>query len=193
MVYSSSYAGSSLFDTLVNSGFVDVILPFVLIFTIIFAITEKIKLFGEEKKYHVIIALVISLATIFPHIMGYYPDQLDPVKIMYSAIPTVSIWIIAVVMVLILIGVFGKEVDIGGSSLGGWAVIASILIVGYIFLSSSGIISNLPVIPYLEDPATMALVVILLVFGIVIAYVTGSPKDKPGEKFVEEFRKVLKP
>lgn len=42
-----------------------IILPFLLVFTVVFAILERVKLFGEEKKQiHAIISLVIAVLTI---------------------------------------------------------------------------------------------------------------------------------
>jgi len=98
-------------------GLTDLLLPFVLIFTIIFAILQKTDILGKGKKnLNVALALVISLMVVIPHILQYYPDpQYDPVVIINSAIPNVSIIIVAVVMILLLIGLLGGEAKwIGG-------------------------------------------------------------------------------
>ena len=53
---------SGAMATLENIGLYEVALPFILIFTIIFAVLQKINLFGKNtKNFNVIVALVIAL------------------------------------------------------------------------------------------------------------------------------------
>ena len=49
-------------------GLMDVILPFLLIFAVVYAIADKVKLLGENKNTHIILALVMALAVIMPHV-----------------------------------------------------------------------------------------------------------------------------
>jgi hypothetical protein len=101
-------------------------------------------------------------------------------------------------MLLILVGVFGSEVDIAGTSLAGWIALASFLIVGYIFGRSAGWFQYWPDwLWWLDDPNTQALVVILLVFGILIWFVTKEPnsrEDKAGaiKKIGDNLGKIFK-
>ena len=161
-------------------GLTDALLPFLLIFTLIFAILQKVQIFGKEKKnINVIVALVIGLMVVIPHVTQSYPPGKDVVEIINNAIPNVSIIIVAIIMVLILIGVFGTELDIAGSSLAGWVAFLSFLVVGFIFGRSAGWFTYLPNwLGWLDDPETQALVVILLVFGVLIFFVTKEPKKE---------------
>jgi hypothetical protein len=173
-------------QTLENFGLTDALLPFLLIFTLLFAILQKVKIFGKEKdkkSINIVISLVISLLVVIPHVTNSYPPGKDVVEIMNSAIPNVSIVIVAVIMVLILIGVFGSEIDIAGTALSGWIALLAFLGVGYIFGHSAGWFQTWPSwLNWLNDPETQALVVVLLVFGVLIWFVTKEPKDNKGEK-----------
>lgn len=161
-------------------GLTDVLLPFLLVFAVVFAILQKVKIFGSGKKnINVILSLVIGLLVVIPHVTNSYPPGQDVVEIMNSAIPNISIILIAIVMLLILVGVFGSEVSIAGTSLAGWIALASFLVVGYIFGRSAGWFQYWPNwLGWLDDPNTQALVVILLVFGVLIWFVTKEPNSR---------------
>lgn len=171
-------------NQLESFGLTDALLPFLLIFTLIFAILQKVQIFGKEKKnINVIVALVIGLLVVIPHVTQSYPPGQDVVEIMNNAIPNVSVVIVAIVMVLILIGVFGTEVDIAGSSLAGWVAVLSFLAVGYIFGRAAGWFTYTPRwLQWVDDPETQALVVVLLVFGVLIYFVTKEPSDSKEDK-----------
>src|SRR3989338_2266723 len=120
-------------------GLTDVLLPFLLIFTLIFAVLEKSKLLGTEKRnLNTVLALVISLITVIPHITGTYPAGFDPIDIMNSALPAVSIVIVAIIMLLILIGLFAQEQVFLGLSMPGWIAFVSIIIILIIFGGAAG-------------------------------------------------------
>ena len=180
-------------------GLTDALLPFLLIFAVVFAILQKVKIFGKGKKnINVILSLVIGLLVVIPHVTNSYPPGQDVVEIMNNAIPNVSIILIAIVMLLILVGVFGSEVDIAGTSLAGWIALASFLIVGFIFGRSAGWFQYWPDwLWWLDDPNTQALVIILLEFGVLIWFVTKEPKsrdEKAGaiKKMGDELGKIFK-
>lgn len=170
------------FQRLENMGLSDIILPFLLIFSIVFAVLDRAKLFGEEKKnINVIVALVIALLVVVPHVTGGYPPGGDVVEIMNNAIPQVSVVIVAIIMLLILIGVFGVNVNIAGKSLGGVIAMVSAVGILYIFGNAAGWFGGVnvpPVLGFLNDPDTQALLIVILMFGLIIWFVTGDDGDK---------------
>jgi hypothetical protein len=182
-------------------GIMDVILPFILVFTIVFAILQKTKILGHDdtnekkpkKNFNAVIALVMGLAVVVPHITGSYPTPgSDIVNIINSALPNISIVLIAVIMMLLMIGVFGGEVNIFKSGIGGWAVAFAILATFFIF-GSAAHWWELPIyLQFMMDSDTQALVIILLVFGALIAFITAddTPKDPKKYSFMEELGKV---
>ncbi len=165
------------FNYLDQLGVVDVILPFLLVFTIVYAILYKTQILGEPKKpFNKIIALVVALAAIFPQFTGVGPNI---VPIINAALPQVSLIAIAIVMFLILIGVWGVNVDIAGKPFGGWVVVLSMIAIAFIFANSAGWLPMMPgwVTAWISDE-TMSLLIIILIFGVIISFITGEEKEE---------------
>ena len=77
---------NSFVDWFATAGGFDVLLPFLLVFTIVFAILEKTNILGEDKKnFNVIIALVIGALLV---------SQTALVEIINLFIPRVSLFIV---------------------------------------------------------------------------------------------------
>src|SRR3989338_1942273 len=94
-------------DTVLNAledvGLLELALPFLLVFTIVFAVLEKTKIMGEGKKnLNVVIALVLSLSVIFAHTGKYFSSTFDPVNLINEVLPSVSILVVAIMMLLII-------------------------------------------------------------------------------------------
>jgi len=175
-------------------GLSDVILPFILIFTIVFAIMQKVKPLGsgEEgartKPFNVVIALVMALAVVIPHVLGYYPPGADIVNIINAALPQVSIVLVAILMVLLIIGLFGGKAEWGGA-LSGWIAFFSFILVVYIFGRSAGWFEYLPNWLYwLDNPDTQAMLIVVAIFAIIIWYITKEPTDPKAKGTTEKFR-----
>ncbi|MEK6917034.1 MAG: hypothetical protein AABW92_04785, partial [Nanoarchaeota archaeon] len=112
-----------------NLGLLDVLLPFLLIFTITFAVLQKSKILGEHAhRFNVMISFVLSMAAIIPHVIGRGPDV---VIIINNALPNVSLLMIASMMTLLLIGVFGNDINNAGTPLVGIVVLFSVIAVGW--------------------------------------------------------------
>lgn len=180
-------------------GILDVILPFILVFTIVFAVLQKTKILGEEngkprKNFNAVIALVMGLAVVIPHVIGSYPsEESDIVVIINNALPNVSVVLVAVIMLLLIMGVFGGDVNIAGSSLAGWAVLFSIIATLVIFANAANWFELPGWLNFLEDPETQALVVVILVFALIIWFITkeDKPKDSKEPSFLESLGKAL--
>ncbi len=178
-------------------GVADVLLPFLLTFTIVFAVLNKTKVLGAKdvaKRYNVIVALVMGLALIFPHVLGYYTPDKDPVNIINQSLPSIAVVVIAIVMVMLLLGVFGADLDLNGSKINTWILAFCFLTVAYVFLTSAGYIGNghFPRwLWFLADPNTQSLLVMILVFGMIIWFITKEDK-KPDPK-EPKWRNVIMP
>ncbi|MBW3001945.1 hypothetical protein KY338_02155 [Candidatus Woesearchaeota archaeon] len=172
------YGGGMFQDTfyyLQQWGILDVLVPFVLIFTIIFAVLQKISLFGE-KRYNAVIALAITLTAIVPHILGTYPPGMDVIAIMNASLPETVLLIVAVVLLMVMLGLIWGEWPEYSTISGIAAIIAGLILVG-IF------VSNLVEIPILSwiSPEVQTLIIVLIVFGLIFLYVTWE-KDDSGPK-----------
>ncbi|MBD3209715.1 hypothetical protein GF367_04865 [Candidatus Woesearchaeota archaeon] len=208
-----SYFGMAM-QQLYEIGILDILLPFILIFTVIFAIMQRTKILGKDeegkpmKNFNVVIALVMSLAAVIPHVLwgemsGYgvrctrhlSNGFLDVVCVINNALPNVSLIVVAVLMFLIIIGIWGKEVDIGGTTLGGIATVLSIIAIIVIFALAAGWMGTLPRWLYwLHDQQTQALVVVILVFGLIIKFIVGPGENKDDKKSnaFKDFSNILK-
>jgi len=153
-------------------GIMDFLLPFILVFTIVFAVMQKSKILGDNKNFNVIIALVLGLLFVIPHMTGNYPLGYDPVQVMNDALPSISLVSVAAIMLLLLMGIFGT-----GFSASAAPVIAIIAIgfVIYIFGASLRIWTG----PYDAfswwTPETTELMIVLMVFGIIVWFITKDP------------------
>lgn len=171
-------------------GVADVFLPFFLIFVIVFAVLQKTKVLGDKKQFDVVVAIVMGLAVVFPHILN--PNgKFDVVPTINNALPQISIVLVAVIMFLLLLGVLGAKFVAKGPL--SWVIlIGAIVGVVYIFMGASGRFYRLPY--WVNNPQTIAIVVTLLIFGIVVWFIT-KPDPKPEDKdkgFLKDLRDHLK-
>ena len=179
----SSFSFQDFFVSLDKVGIME-ILVFLLVFTIIFAVLEKTKIMGEAKKnMNVALALIFALIFIIPHATGRYPPGSDPVQIVIDALPQVSLVVVAVIALMILIGVFAHDRILLGLTAPGWIGLFSIIAILLIFGSaagwwSGGFVNSLEN-TFGED--ILAIVIMILIFGIIIAFVTGGgQREKEG-------------
>lgn len=119
--------------SLSDMGFMDVIVPFFLIFTIVYSILRKIDMF--KKKQDGIIAFVMALATIIPHVTETYPVCWDIIIIINNALPKVSLIVIGIVSFLLLLGMLGVKLD-QLQKFTNFAVVVIGLYIVYAFLST---------------------------------------------------------
>ena len=122
------------FMNLEEWGLTDVMLPFLLIFVIIFAILHKTKILGETKKnLNIVVAIVTALIVVIPHVTNTFPPDADPVEIINNALPQVSLLLVAVIFLLILIGVFGQDSVFLGMTAPGLVALLSLVAIVLIF------------------------------------------------------------
>jgi uncharacterized membrane protein YccC len=113
------------------------------------------------------------MVVVIPHIMGTYPAGQDAVVIINNFLPDVALVLVAIIMVLLLSGVFGYHTSENTS--GGILFIAFAVVI-YLFGLSAGWWEKFNW--FNIDPDTLSVVLVLLVFGIIIAVVT-SEKGNP--------------
>ncbi len=155
-------------------------LAFMLVFALVYFLLQKIQLFKDgnksNKKINVIIALTLAVAAIAPHFTSSYygyGEQVDVVEILNSALPSVSLLVVIIVLFLVVVSVFGVNINVaGGSVLSGLVVLFSLLAIIYIFLTSAGIIVTDWDFLYWLDPELKNILLTLLVMGVLIAFLT---------------------
>lgn len=180
MAYYGGFNFESALIYLEQLGIGDVILPFILIFTIVFAVLEKSNILGDEgenKKYNTIVALVISLTSVVAHVMNYYPSGWDVINIINGALPNVSLVMIIIISGLLIYATFtGKGVGENFSK-ESWVAWGAVAVIIFIFAYSAGLL-NLYGIPWflawILSPAVLSLALIIAIFVLIIKFVTGD-------------------
>lgn len=170
-------------------GVVDFLLPFLLVFTIVFAVMQKTKILGDKKQFNVVVALVLALLFVVPHITGSYPLGYDPVDVMNSALPSVSLVAVAAIMLLLLMGIFSTDFSKAAAP---FIAVASIGFVIFIF----GAALNLWQGPYdifnWWSAEVTELLIILLIFGLLVWFITrDDSKKNQGSEMMKSFGKLF--
>ena len=174
-------------QSLESWGVADVLLPFLLIFTVVYAVMQKTEIMGKDKKnLNIIIALVLGLSVVIPHVTDSYPAGADVVDMINVALPQIGLVAVAFIMLLILVGIYGGEWI--GTSLSGWMALISGIAVLVIFGGvagwwESGWLYNI----FGED--AISLFVMLIIFGLIIWFIT-KEKSEPGKKLVDTLKGI---
>lgn len=162
-------------------GLMDVLLPFLLIFTIVFAVLEKSKILGDEKRnMNSAIALIFALIIVIPHITGDLPAGYDPVLVLNAALPSVGLVAVGIIALMILIGVFAHDKVTLGMSMPGWVAFFSVVAIIIIFGSAAGWYAD-GFDGWLESifgSDALAIFIMLVVFGVIISFVTGGSDER---------------
>lgn len=150
----------------------DLVLPFLIVFSIAWLAIKKSKVFKDHSRAETMIALVVGLGVVLPHIWGVYPAGSDVVEMMKQFLPNIAIVVVVAIVVMILLGMIG--VGHGwGEAVHGIAVVISIAIVGIIFARSYGIIeADSWWLQWLKSPNTYSFLVVIISFGLIIWFVS---------------------
>jgi len=180
------YGLDSLILMLENWGIADVLLPFLLIFTIVFAVLQKTKILGDRKNFNVVIALIVGLSVVIPHIVGGYPPEADVVELINVIIPQISLVAVALLMLLLLVGIFQPAWV--SRSISGLLALVSVIAVVIIFGGALDWWESDWIYYFGEE--TISLIVAILVFGIIIWFITREP-GTPANKFGKTIKGAL--
>jgi peptidoglycan/LPS O-acetylase OafA/YrhL len=188
--YYTSYSGTGrgVFQTLVDWGLIDAILPFILIFVLLFAILQKIGMFKDDagkpdRKISGLLALVIAAIVVVPHVVQLYPPEQDPINIINQFLPSTAVILIAILAVILLLGLAGAKVP----SLMQWAIALAALGFLIVMILMAVIPGFFPTFYWLSDPSMQALVIILLIMGLVGWFVIREPTDEGLGEFVNKW------
>ncbi len=173
-------------------GLFEVVLPFLLVFTLVFAILEKTKILGHEKdgdkevpakNLNSVIAFVIALLVV---------ASANVVRIINESLPNIILLLVISLCFLLLISIFMGEGELNfKDEHGGWylgLMIALFIGVILIFLSAvrtegkSWLSIAWDYVNTSFGSTTFASVIFLIVIIAVILIVVRSPKKGGGEK-----------
>ncbi len=189
--YGDPYSAGNLLGFLESYNLTDVILPFFLVFLIVFAILQKTEILGQHKKnFNAMFALILGLMVVMPHVLGKYPLGSDLVVIMNSALPNISIVAVAIMMMLLLTGIVAPNFV---HNLGGIIALLAFIAVVYFFGSAADWWPAFYTTWW--GPDTTSLVIVILVFAVILWFILREPGQgealsKVG-KGLESFNKLL--
>ncbi|MBS3134281.1 hypothetical protein J4214_03550 [Candidatus Woesearchaeota archaeon] len=164
-----------LFLQLQGFGLYEFVLPFLLVFTIVFAILEKIRIFGTrpngEPKTNInaVVALVIGL---------FFVNNFIIISRLNYFLPKISLFIIISIMTLVLFGILGANVEKGLGPLG--MLVGAIISVIFIYWSLAPTLDLDFLVPYWVQiywPTLLVLVIILIIIFSVIGGSSSSNRD----------------
>ncbi len=161
------------------------ILPFLLVFTIIFAVLEKTKIFGAENNkprtnINSVIALVIALIVVV---------NTRITEIMSNYLTNMALAIIIVMLFLLLFGLFGGSTDgFKGWSLGIFFLISIVVVFIALFSGPLGLD-----LPFRFSDTDKAGLFAIIAFVLIIGFVTkGSGSGSGTNTFAKEFFEGLR-
>ncbi len=167
-------------------GFYDVVLPFLLVFTVFFGVLEKTKIFGteDEKGQHP----KKNLNAMVAFVVGFFVVAAkEIVTSIQESLPLVALGLLAIISFLMLIGsMFSGEKEFNFmDSFKGWQAgfaIAFLVSIVLIFFQSFGWLA--PVWTYITGIGTetfVLVVFILAMVGIMFYVVGGGAKKSKGD------------
>lgn len=162
---------------LVDLGVYDFFLPFLLVFAIIFAILEKVKIFGDKSNVNAVVAVVVGLLLIV---------QQDIVSIINNFLPKISLVIVVILMGLLLIAMIaGKEYKgLQGTALGIGMIVVVVAVI--LALTSSQTSSSSWLSPADREALLRIGIPLLILLGVVWFVVSKPPKAGETKKNVFE-------
>ena len=156
---------SDLVYYLQSFGVYDYLLPFFLVFTIIFAILEKTKLFGTEldrrpkTNINVVIALVIGLIVV---------ANTEIALIMNEYLSRMALFIVIVLILVLTLGIFGANAEGGFSGIPFF--IFMLISIGAVIWALSPTLGIY--LPFYFSDQDKAVIFGLIVFFLIIGFVT---------------------
>jgi hypothetical protein len=193
-------------------GFLDVVLPFLLFFTIMFAALQRTKVLGDKdssdpsgKKYNIVVSLVIASLAVIPHVIGgqgHSDGRMivagrnlpDPVQIINNSLPSVAIWVVGILMFMLILGIFGFQFGVFGVPLASWVAGFAVLLIGFIFGSAAGWwgtnqTNNFIRALGLNNPNNQFGLLLILAFALVVWFVISDDTGINWDNYKTEFNK----
>ncbi|MFT4310179.1 MAG: hypothetical protein ACMXYC_00955 [Candidatus Woesearchaeota archaeon] len=180
--------------TLYDLGVAHIILPFFFVFVVCFAILQKINFLAKDpkdkkiaKKPNLIISVVIAFSVIVYHVMNT-GGPYDIVPVINAGLPSIAVLLVAGLALLLIVGlVVGKRINIQqqGSV---YLFALALLTVVYIYIDVTGQMPT-TLTQLLNNPMLIGTVVTLVVFFVVISFVTSDPK-KPKKTWKDVNKKI---
>ena len=150
--------------------FTSVILPFLLVFAVVYAILDKTKILGEKRDVNAIVALVIGMLVIgVPAATG----------VITSIIPVIAVIIIILLSFMLMLGFIGGTEKEGGlsKSLQLWFGIALIIALAATVLWATGLLNTITQAAWANQMIT-SVILISVIIAVIAVVVSGGKGGK---------------
>lgn len=159
------------FDAILgNDALFEIVLPFILIFTIIFAVMQTTKVLGGKKNIDAIISLVFGLLLIRNQTI---------VETINRFLPNISLLIVVILMILLVVGVFAGGYE-WSSGIKGLAAVLAVIVVLWIFGASYWSRFGIPNLFSGLSSETRGILAFLAILVVVIFFVTRDESNRKG-------------
>jgi len=164
-------------------GLYDVVLPFLLIFTLVFGVLEKSKILGMEKtadgkgpytrkNLNAMVAFCVSF---------FFVASSQLVALTNAFVSQVALVLVILVMFMILVASFHKDQGNEGFNLEKWGWLMWVVFAAVILIFLNGLGWLEPVWQYVVGNWSSQLMATIFLFTIIIGfiwYITSAPKDE---------------
>lgn len=161
----------SLLDSLSQAGFFSYVLPFLIIFALVYGILLRVKVFEENKKINGIIALAVGLLAL----------QFDMVPVFFSQLfPRVGVALAIILAIIILLGLF-IPVNLAWVNYTLLGIVA-VIVIAVLYKSSTAFGMGWDIRSFLSNygPLIIAIIFIIVVVSIIMnAGKVRDEKDNP--------------
>jgi|SRR3989344_1750649 len=171
---------NSVIDSFADIGGFDVVLPFILVFAVVFAILRKIRLFGDNKNVDAIVSLILA---------AFLISSTEIVNILTGFLPRVSMIVLVLLMLILVVGIFSGGSEWGG----GWLFIGAIVAIGAVLWALGAAADwDVPLIEEMTEQDVGTLIVIG-VFVLVIWLIVREPgQGGQGKSIGNRFEDLVK-
>ena len=166
-------------------GLLDIVLPFFLITTIIYALLQRTKVLGKRKFIDMTVSASSAGLVVIGHVIGAFPREWDVVLVLNAAVPHLAIVFVAAFCVLFILAITGIEekqnINFDFSFL---SLTFSVIYVYFAFPEIFGMYIFLAVLIGIQgglfNPAKTPIALFVLLYVLFIFHAaTGFPKSLP--------------
>ncbi|MCF7861444.1 hypothetical protein K9M79_04280 [Candidatus Woesearchaeota archaeon] len=178
-----------LFKWVDQFGIYDSLMPFILIFLLVYAVLSSTRIFDDKKQINIVIALIMGCVTVIPHLTNTYPASVDPVDFINKFLPNVALFVVIFFLMQLIGSLFGlKGSDFTKSNYSLFTLIIITMTMNFLYPSVSDFFTIIALFllihsilfspgPGVTAPILVATTALLVYFTVTIIAQPGPPPD----------------